>query len=191
MNRCAYCNTPGATYTADGLAGEFCDEPCAEFGRDLAADRAQTPASSSSKFVLQCTVSEGGLRCLLDEGHAAPHEFDFVPKTAPTAEHVSNERTKAGKPRLELVDLDFVAEMARQFEGGLKGDRKPNDWQKLDPAEWRDQYVGAVLRHVRAARKGVAVTDPETGASEWAAVAVNALIVWWFEEQLRKAKPRS
>ena len=96
--------------------------------------------------------------------------------------HIDNRtRAKLEKPRMELVDLEFVADMAKQFSAGLTDGRKPNDWQKLDPAEWLDHYAGAVLRHTLAARLQRGAVDPDTGATEWAAVADNALICWWLE----------
>ncbi len=93
---------------------------------------------------------------------------------------------KDGKLQMELVDLDFVADMSLQLMGGLKGDRQPDDWKKLDPVKYLPKYRGAVLRHLRAAHTPGA-TDPETGASHWAAVAVNAMICWGLERKVARA----
>lgn len=94
---------------------------------------------------------------------------------------------KDGKLQMELVDLDFVADMALQLQAGLKGDRQPDDWKKLDPVKYLPKYRGAVLRHLRAAHTQGAV-DPDTGASHWAAVAVNAMICFWLERSGGKAE---
>ncbi len=90
---------------------------------------------------------------------------------------------KDGKLQMELVDLDFVADMALQLQAGLKGDRVPDGWKKLDPVKYLPKYRGAVLRHLRAAHTPGA-TDPETKASHWAAVAVNAMICFWLERSV-------
>lgn len=98
---------------------------------------------------------------------------------------------KEGKIMLELVDLDFVVDMARQFTAGLKGERVPNGWHKLDPTKWRELCAGAALRHMAEARRELGAVDPETGATHWAAVAVNAMMCWWFERSMAGAEPRA
>lgn len=76
------------------------------------------------------------------------------------------------KPRLELVLFDFIVEMALWMQGGLlKGNRKPHDWQELG-VEGLDEKRGALLRHY--------------GKREWAAVATNAMILWWHDKNRRK-----
>jgi hypothetical protein len=90
---------------------------------------------------------------------------------------------------LELVDLEFVTDMALQLTAGLKRPgRQPNGWQDLDPRKWRDKCAGAALRHMTAARRGFGEIDPETGATHWGAVAVNAMMCWWFERLITGAK---
>ena len=93
---------------------------------------------------------------------------------------------KDGKLMLELVDLEFVADMARQLQAGLVGDRVPDGWRKLDPATWLPKYRGALLRHLVAAQRGPGAIDEQTGATHWAGVAVNAMICGVLE---RIAKP--
>lgn len=88
---------------------------------------------------------------------------------------------------MELVDLDFVADMAKQLQAGLKGDRVPDGWRTLNPDKWLPSYRGAVLRHLRHAhgmRVNGPALDPETKASHWAGVAVNAMICWYLETQM-------
>ena len=81
--------------------------------------------------------------------------------------------------------------MRLQLTKGLEQPgREPNSWQKLDPDKYREACAGAALRHMTAARRGVGVLDPETGATEWAAVAVNAMMCWWFERQQQKEKSK-
>lgn len=78
---------------------------------------------------------------------------------------------------------DFLEDMARQGHGGLKGDRKPGDWKRLDPTEFREAYVSALYRHLWDAIREPGSIDPETSASHWAAVAFNAQILWWFDKE--------
>jgi hypothetical protein len=92
---------------------------------------------------------------------------------------------KEGKPRLALLDPEFLTQVALQMEGGLaKGGRQPGDWQKLDARRFRPDYVSALLRHVSKARAGVGLRDIETGATHWAAVAANCMILDWFDRQI-------
>lgn len=78
---------------------------------------------------------------------------------------------KAAKPQPQLTPFGFVMAMGDVFAEGLTDGRKPHGWQALDSAQVAHDYRGALLRHYA---KG-----------EWAAVAVNACILWWHE---RKAK---
>ncbi len=80
---------------------------------------------------------------------------------------------KAGKTPFQHVDLDFVAAMAIVLQDGLAGhpEREPGDWRQLDPRRCLPLYRAALLRHLQA--------------SEWPAVAVNAMICADLERRLR------
>lgn len=78
---------------------------------------------------------------------------------------------KAAKSQPQLTPFGFVMAMGDVFAEGLTGGRKPHCWQSLDSEQVAHDYRGALLRHY--------------AAGEWAAVAVNACILWWHE---RKAK---
>ncbi len=91
---------------------------------------------------------------------------------------------KEGKVPMELIDLDFVHDIAKQFLGGLVGGRKPDGWKELDPAVYREKCYGAALRHIRLARRGNRELDSTTKATHLAAVCANMMMVWWFEGQL-------
>lgn len=92
-------------------------------------------------------------------------------RMARTVEQATHERVKAGKVRLELVPFGFVVEMAKVFMQGLADvpERKPHDWQRLDPGAVAEDCRGALLRHY--------------AAGQWASVAANAAILWWHETQ--------
>ncbi len=137
----------------------------------------------------QCTSSREGMICDLPGGHTEPH----VHRVGSIANHWSRETDavatavragyKSGKVMMELVDLDFVMDMGLQLTEGLSGERVPNGWHDLPPAEWRDKCAGAALRHMAAARRQPGARDPQTGATHWAGVAVNAMMCWWFERK--------
>ena len=83
---------------------------------------------------------------------------------------------KEGKLQLELIDLEFVADMARQLQAGLVSPRVADGWRELDPEVYVRKYRGAVLRHLVAASHHFGAVDSQTGATHWAGVAVNAMI---------------
>ena len=89
---------------------------------------------------------------------------------------------KRGKARFSLIDFEFVGLMAQQFRSGLHSGRKPNDWQTIPYDIARDVYFDALMRHVEAARRNAGSRDA-SGAPHWAAVAVNALMLWWHERR--------
>ena len=78
------------------------------------------------------------------------------------------------KARLELVPFDFIIEMAFVLQAGLSDSydppRKPGDWQKYTASELEERR-GSLLRHY--------------GNGEWAAVAVNAAILWWHDRRTK------
>ena len=79
----------------------------------------------------------------------------------------------ASKPRLSLVPLDGLPRVARNIEGGLRGDRRPGDWQHLEPGALRD----ALLRHIVAWSSGDPTED------HLAAITANALMLLWHEDR--------
>ncbi len=127
-------------------------------------------------------------RCDLAVGHEGPHKHHDVDHIAMWST-LPDTAMKKDKLMMELVDLEFVADMARQLQGGLVGDRVPNGWKDLDPLEYRDRYIGAVMRHMAAAQTAPGTRDPNTGATHWAAVAVNAMILWYFERAADTNQP--
>ena len=128
-------------------------------------------------------LSDIGLTCERDAEHDGQHESREQGCHAAwgkgyTPTPVQDERTalKEGKLQLELVDLDFVEDMARQLHAGLVPPRVADGWRELDPREWVRKYRGAVLRHLVCASREFGAVDPDTGATHWAGVAVNAMI---------------
>ncbi len=86
------------------------------------------------------------------------------------------------KTPFHLIPLDFIAAMAHTMKVGINDLRTCNDWMRLTwNDEVFDQYYSALLRHVRKA------SDPETdlikASRHWAAVACNAMILWYHSKK--------
>lgn len=72
------------------------------------------------------------------------------------------------KIRLELVPFNFIIEMAVVMQAGNNtGSRTADDWKELD-TEAIERKRGSLLRHY--------------ANGEWAAVAVNAAMLWWHDQ---------
>jgi hypothetical protein len=80
------------------------------------------------------------------------------------------------KPRMELLPLDTLEEVAKVLTFGAKK-YKPDNWKIVPEAE--DRYTGALLRHLTAWRNGEE-KDSETGLSHLAHLACNAIFLLWF-----------
>lgn len=78
----------------------------------------------------------------------------------------------SGKPRLDLLPFDALAEVAKVMTFGANkyGD---DNWRMVEPAS---RYESAMLRHYAAHKAGEQV-DPETGMSHLAHMATNALFI--------------
>jgi len=159
-------------------------------------------------FKARCQSQFNMRQCELDDGHAQPHKHTegntvhqwaqpFEPHPAgvhdgwpPEPVHDdARAAMKSGKLMLELIDLEFVADMARQLQAGLVGERVPDGWRKLDPELWVRKYRGALLRHLVATERGPGAIDERTGATHWAGVAVNAMICGVLERIALTATP--
>lgn len=94
----------------------------------------------------------------------------LISMKAPTTLHTPGEKEAtvkgAGKPRLTLLDSNFLAALALHMEKGIKDGRTADDWRDL---EWTDEkrraYCDALLRHVHLD------FDP-------IAVAANCMMIW-------------
>ena len=65
---------------------------------------------------------------------------------------------------VDLVLKEFIIEMGKVMRDGVRGDRVANGWQDLSASEAKDK-VWSILRHA--------------GHAEFAALACNAMILWW------------
>jgi hypothetical protein len=89
---------------------------------------------------------------------------------------MNNYKYDEGKPRMELLPLDVLEEVARVLTFGAKK-YKDNTWQKLKNAGKR--YKGALLRHLTAIDRGE-LYDPESGLLHMSHVACNAMFLLYF-----------
>jgi len=85
---------------------------------------------------------------------------------------------------MALVPLEFVASMAWGLKKGIRGERKANDWKKMEwNDEMRDGYYSAMLRHIMDAQdEGY---RRSARLKHIVAVANNAMILWWHELERR------
>lgn len=79
------------------------------------------------------------------------------------------------KPSMELIDPEFLEEMAKVLDFG-KSKYSAHNWR--GGIQW-SRTLGAVLRHTLAYLKGEDL-DQETGINHMAHVAVNAMFLVWF-----------
>jgi len=83
-----------------------------------------------------------------------------------------------GKPRVELVDPDFILELARVLMVGAL---------KYGFENWKqgfnlDRLYGAALRHMLAWKQGE-IFDSETGLPHTAHAAVNLMFIEWYDKK--------
>lgn len=89
---------------------------------------------------------------------------------------MKNYKHDDGKPRMDLLPLDVLEEIARVLTfGTIK--YKENSWQGIKGAEKR--YKGALLRHLAAIDKGEKY-DPESGLLHMSHVACNSMFLLYF-----------
>ncbi len=124
--------------------------------------------------------------CLGPAGHTGVHYngcgVTWAEVPSDTADPNAGEaETKHGKVRMELIDLNFVRDMAKQVQYGIRGTRVPWGWTLYDPDEWVPLLRGSILRHLTAAQEETLAKDSDTGASHWAAIAVNAMMCFGLE----------
>jgi hypothetical protein len=82
-----------------------------------------------------------------------------------------------GKPRVDLVDPDFVLELSKVLTMGA---------DKYGPYNWArgmawSRPTAALQRHLAAWQKGENI-DPESGLSHLAHVAANVMFLMYFQQ---------
>ena len=87
---------------------------------------------------------------------------------------------KFGKEKIQpsLIEPGFIQEMAKGLTDPIISGKYPaNNWKKNSKAD----YIDPLLRHVLEYQKGNLLDDD--GNSHLAAIANNAMFLWWFELQ--------
>lgn len=124
------------------------------------------------------------------DGKWVGDEYNLDKRITPTAEvpPKKEEGTKFDddKPDCTLLDADFLLEMATILTHGEKKYGRDN-WRLVEP---KRRYQAAQWRHVLEAQRsgniGGVMRDEEHGQSHHAAVAVNAMFLYWKEKQNEK-----
>ncbi len=122
------------------------------------------------------------------EHETKKHVFDYCDSTGEKTATFRGQYDpkKENKTKYHLLDFDFLEEVAKVFQDGIKGDRKEGDWAKLPPSrETESLYFDACLRHLKAA-----VDSKGTPRARWhfAAVAANAMILWYHSKWRNNGK---
>lgn len=159
--RCCDCDkdlSGEAVYFSIGNRSWLClacsPEAAARETEEQIQDAYAGPAEDPGEALVWPTTPPGGAAAEFGAVYGRPD-----PRTA----------AKTTKRQPQLTPFEFVMAMGDVFEEGLTDGRKPHGWQALDSAEVAHDYRGALLRHYHA--------------GEWAAVAVNACILWWHERK--------
>jgi len=85
------------------------------------------------------------------------------------------------KIMLELIDPTFEEGIGKILTFGAKKYDVDN-WKLGNTPEDRQRYIGALLRHVSAYRKGE-ITDPDSGESHLYHAACNLMFLDYFDKQ--------
>lgn len=83
-----------------------------------------------------------------------------------------------GKVRYELIDPKFLAGLASVLSWAIKNKYPGDNWKKVKHG--RRRYLGALYRHVEAARRGDMI-DEETGLPTLDAAACCLMFIHFFE----------
>jgi len=95
-----------------------------------------------------------------------------------------NRKWDKGKLKYSLVIPEFLELMAEILtKGEINHPKEPDgtpSWQLVD----RVAYEDALFRHLQARRKGEKIDpDPNMPTSHWGNIAVNAMFLYWFDQQ--------
>lgn len=92
-------------------------------------------------------------------------------KAAPAADPDQAVKADAGKPRLSLVPMQIMFDIAevREFGNRKYPDGGPNNWKQVDP----DRYVDALLRHALKFVQDRRAVDKESGLTHLKHMACN------------------
>lgn len=85
----------------------------------------------------------------------------------------------SGKPRMDLIPLSSLHQVANVLEFGAKK-YSENNWQTVPDAEKR--YLSATLRHIAEYQDGNHI-DRESGISHLAHAACSLIFLLWFENK--------
>ncbi len=96
---------------------------------------------------------------------------------------MSYKKYDGGKPRLELIDPDFILGVGKVLTFGAEKYDDDN-WKKATPAD-RKRSAGSLLRHTMAYQKGEMI-DPESGLEHLYHMATNIMFMSWYDREAEK-----
>lgn len=95
------------------------------------------------------------------------------------SEHKLGQKFDTDKSRWDLLDYNFIEDLARVLTFGAKK-YAPNSWQYVQDAE--NRYFAAAMRHLTAYRRGQTIDD-ETGISHLVHAACNLMFLFAFNKE--------
>jgi hypothetical protein len=108
-------------------------------------------------------------------------EYNIIEPTKMILSLGRGKKTDGDKVMLQLVEPEFIEAMGYILTFGAKkyGDY---NWRGLD----RERVVGSLMRHLNDYRKGEKEDLYEPHGSNLAAVAVNAMFLYWIDNNINK-----
>lgn len=82
-------------------------------------------------------------------------------------------KSDAGKPRLSLVPMQIIWDIAEVREYGIKKYKDPDNWKRVE----LDRYVDALLRHTLAFVEDHDSVDEESGLYHYKHMACNMAFI--------------
>lgn len=82
-------------------------------------------------------------------------------------------KSDAGKPRLSLVPMQIIWDIAEIREYGIKKYKDPDNWKRVE----LDRYVDALLRHTLAFVEDHDSVDKESGLAHYKHMACNMAFI--------------
>lgn len=102
-------------------------------------------------------------------GECWNQEYEEIEEIEPNQEAKSD----AGKPRLSLVPMQIVWDIAEIREYGIKKYKDPDNWKRVE----LDRYVDALLRHTLAFMDIYDSVDKESGLAHYKHMACNMAFI--------------
>jgi len=121
-----------------------------------------------SRFNVLCAFAQGSGDCSLTTC-ARGYDYDTNNITIRPALSEQAVKADAGKPKLSLVPMQILYDIARVREYGVAKYGDPENWRNVEAK----RYIDALLRHTVAFARDPEGLDEESGLTHLAHVACN------------------